>query len=674
MLSIGLCFALCLSMFAFPGKAGAASDKTLLVAQARALALANSTDVQSKSNEIILKKMDYVEAVEEIQAKVKNKQTFRWTPLLSFKFPESLNMSEDYDLNTKPLTLQAQIEVLQHALNDLTWQVYDDTDKLYTNIYIEQEKISFTQDQLTNAQAELDRNKARLVSGGATQSDIDKMQAAVDKFTTELAELERTFLADKKTLSDSIGLDVTTGYVFRDSLQTLSLPREQLDNVIQYTLDNDQSIFEVESDYSVAKINLDSYNTLMKKHFGSKMDYINNYIEAAKQGQSIDYSAFKLSYKAMLKASDQPWTGEYDFFFFSIPKDWFQGEIDGTRYNEDDMYAVYTACMEYSNAKKTMDNAKTAMKKNVTSSYEALVTAYNAYASAQKLTDTAKTTYDKVSALNKLGKAEYSELKDARESYESQQLETVTALASYNELLFEFDRLCCGCISKYFNGEDISTATGGTGDSFSTIDPISEPYYYIYTSVANMTFHIGVSIPQNYDPSITAFEVWENGTQIGTRTQVGKELTHLALDYADTSQLTIRLYDGDSYVTECTIDPTVPRAVLPISKAATPAAEEEQLGTYTVTTTNIGSIATSQLTLSLTGKGAAAKKYSLEYGDNGSISSTQPTDVSDSFSYLSILISSLGNVTLKLYDSGGNVIYNCRFDTSTQTISGTAAK
>jgi hypothetical protein len=665
--------ALCLSLFAFPGKAEAA-NKTLLVEQARRMALANSPDVQSKSNEIILKKMDYVEAVDKIQAKVQNKKTFRWTPLLSFKFPQALNMSEEYDLNIKPLNLQAEIQTMQHALADLTWQVYCDTNKLYANIYVEQEKIKFTKERLENAKNELARNQARLVAGGAKQDDIDKMQSGVDALTSELAELERSFLSDKQKLSDSIGMDVTTGYVFRNSLQTLNLPREQLDSVIHYTLDNDQGYYEVKANYAAAKLNLNAYESLMKNHFGSKMDYINRYIQAAKQGQNIDYAAFKLSYKDMLKAADNPWNGNIRILFIKIPKIWFKGEIAGTRYIEDDMYAVYTACMEYSNATKTMQNAAKELRANVTSSYEALVTAYNAYSSAQKLTDTAKKTYEKVLALNKLGKADYSELKEARESYEEQQLDTVTSLASYNELLYEFDRLACGGVSKYFSGEGTSMSGGGTGDSFSTIDPIAEPYYYIYSSVADLTFYIGVSIPKDYEPAITAFEVWIGDTQIGERTEIGKELRHLALDYADSSELTIRLYDGDKYVTECKIDATVPRAVLPISTETEGPSEEVELGTYTLTSTTIGSISTSKLTLKLSGSGAKAKKYSLEYGENGVLRTTEAMDVSEDFTYLSILVKSLDGVTLKLSDDSGNPLYTGRFDTATQTIYGTPVK
>ena len=99
----------------------AAAEQRLLLAQAQALAVSNSSDISKQSNEITLQKMKYVEAVDAIKAKVKNLTSFRWTPLLSFKFPEKLNMTEEYDLQIKPITLQADITTMQHELEDLRY-------------------------------------------------------------------------------------------------------------------------------------------------------------------------------------------------------------------------------------------------------------------------------------------------------------------------------------------------------------------------------------------------------------------------------------------------------------------------------------------------------------------------------------------------------------------------
>ncbi len=671
-LSIILCAALLIPLLSslLPVQA---ADKTFLLQQAQTLALANSSDISKISNEIVLQQMNYVEAVKGIQAKVKNLKSFRWSPLLTFKFPQQLTLTQEFELNVKPLTLQAEIDTLRHEMNDLRFQVLDDVNKLYTQLYVTQEKIDFDEDRLVAAKDELSKNQARLLTGNASQDDITKMQASVDKLTSELSELKRSFEADKKTLSDMIKLDVTSGYVFKNSLKTASIPREDLESLISYTLSNDQSYYETCMKASTALLNLTSYESLMRNQYGSKMDPIQNYINMAKQGMDIDYAAFKIQYNAMLTNLDAPWAGKLKILFFTFTMEWFKGEIAGTRYIEDEMYAVYTACMEYASAKKEKDSAEKELRARVASSYESLVTAYNAYADSVELTEDSSKTLSKVSVLNKLGKAEYSELKDARDSYQEMQLETVGSLASYNELLYDFDRLTCGAVTKYFSGADIATSTGPSGDSFSTVDPIKDPYYYIYSSVSNLTFYIGVSIPKDYDPEITAFEVWMGDTQIGNRTEVGKELRHLALDYKDSSEMTIRLYNGKEYVTECVIDASVPRAVLPIEVGEKQDENKEiEVGSYSVETTPIGKLSTSKLTLKLNSK-TNAKFYSISYGESGNVYSSDKLDVEKSLSYLTILIVSLSEVKLSLYDAEGNLAATGRFDTSSQKIYATPA-
>lgn len=667
LISTVLCFALFVLLFS-PLHSAEASNRVLSLALATRMAITSSSDITKKNNEIILKQMKYVEAVKGIQAKVKNLRSFRWTPLLSFKFPEQLNLTEEYELNVKPLTLQTEIDTLRHEAYDLRFGVISDVSKLYSNLFVEQEKISFTAQRLALAEDELSRNKARLITGDATQSDIDKMQSSVDALTTSLSTLKRDFEDKKQKLSDLIGMDVTSSYTFSNSLKTLSLPREELAWVTQYTLDNDQTFYVAKAAASTALLNLTSYEGLMKNQYGSKMDYIQTYINMSKQGMDVDYAAFKLSYNQMLTALDKPWAGKIRILFFSFTKEWFKGQISGTRYIEDEMYAVYTACMEYVSAKKDRDSAEKELRTRVSDSYEALVTAYNSYQALLKLSDSASKTLDTVVALNKLGRAEYSEVKDARDSYQEMQLEAVDALASYNTLLYEFDRLTCGAITKYMTGTGVDTASGAGGDSYIVLDPISDPYYYIYSSVADLTFHIGISIPKGFEPSITDFEVWIDETQIGKRTKSTDELTHLALDYGDISELTLRLYDGDNYVTECVIDPSVPRDILPITVGdQTEKAEDLKIGTYTVATTPLNGLSTSKLTLKLNSD-TTAKTYSISYGDNGTVYTTKAIPVTDSLTYLTLLIVSLDEVTLNLFNGGGDLTATATFDSATQSI------
>ena len=163
---------------------------------------------------------------------------------------------------------------------------------------------------------------------------------------------------------------------------------------------------------------------------------------------------------------------------------------------------------------------------------------------------------------------------------------------------YELDSLTCGAISPYLSGTSVSTDVGSGGDSYVT-DDAAVPHYYIYTDISDLVFVFGLEIPEDFEPEITDYEIWYSGTQIGERTAVDQQLRHLALDYKGSYTLTVRLYNGDEYVTECEIDTTVMRDVLPIESAQEETtAQEQQCGTYQVDTVSLGSVSTSTLTLS----------------------------------------------------------------------------
>ena len=645
----------------------ALSSRTLSLEQAQRMAISNSSAIRKQNNQIILKRMKYVEAVEGIRAKVKNLRSFRWSPLLSFKFPQQLDLTEEYDLNVKPLTLQTEIDTLKHGLDDLKYELTHQANQKYYEVYALQQTTAFTQSRLEDAQTQLARNKAALSTGKATQSDVDRAQKSVDTLTKSLSTQLRSFENAKTSLSELIGVDVSVGYTFANGFKTAAIPREQLDNLIQYTLDHDQSFYEAKAATSTAKLNVDSYESLMRSQYGSKMNIIQNYINMAKQGMDVDYGAFQIKYKEMLKNLDKPWSGKIRILFFRFTKEWFKGEIDGTRYIEDEMYAVYTACMEYGNTKKDQDTLEKELRAQVRDGYENVVTGWNTYETLQDLAAESKDTLDRLLVLNRMGKADYTEVADQQEAYQVAQQDALDALKEYNDTLSEFDRLTCGAVSKYLKGTDMGLDTGEGGDAYALLDPIHDPYYYIYTSVADLTFYLGVSIPEGYEPAIDSFEVWYAGTQIGERTPVGTELHHLALDYKDTSQLTLRFYNSGTYVDECDIDASVPRDVLDIQKAETPdPAAQRSVGSYTVTTTMEGGVSVSELKLTLNAVEHAAT-YTLTYGDQ-QVYTTEKRPVTQSFTYLTLLIASLEDVTATLYDSDGNALMQVRFEPSTQEL------
>ena len=464
------------------------------------MAVSNSSAISKQNNQIILKRMKYVEAVEGIKAKVKNLKSFRWSPLLSFKFPQQLALTEDYDLNIKPLTLQTEIDNLVHSLEDLKYEAIHQANQLYFEVYTLQETSAFTKESLKEAQRQLERNQAKLTIGEATQSDVDRAQSSVDSLTRELSMQLREFETTKTKLSQLVGMDVTVGYTFTNGFKSASIPREALDSLIQYTLDHDQTFYETKAATSTALLNVESYEDFMRREYGSKMNYIQTYIDMAKRGMDVDYATFQLKYREMLKALDKPWSGKIRILFFKFTMEWFKGEIDGTRYIEDEMYAVYTACMEYGNAKKDQDTMERDLRAQVRDTYESLVTNWNSYLALQELAAAAGESLERVLALNRIGKATYEETAEEQAAYQEAQMDAVDALKAYNDLLS--DRLTSGAVTKYLRGTGLELDAGQGGDAFAALDPIHDPYYYIYSSVADLTFYIGVSIPEDYAPVI----------------------------------------------------------------------------------------------------------------------------------------------------------------------------
>jgi hypothetical protein len=519
---------------------------------------------------------------------------------------------------------------------------------------------------LADAEKELARNQARLLAGRAKQADIDKGQQSVQKLTEDLARQLRAFLTAKQSLSDIVKLDVTTGYRFLNPLKDADLTRDQLDGLIEYTLSADHGVYEARAGESLALLNLNVAESLLRGKYGGAMNRLNSFISAARGGASVDYAAFQIQYRIMLSDIDSRWQGYKRIIFFKFPRVYLKGQIDGIRYIEDEPYALYTACMEYASARTDRIAAESDLQKRMSVDFEALVTARNAAKSLSDSVNDAAKALDKLLVLNRIGKADYDEVKSAQEEYQSLQMDAFGALTTYNELLIAFDRLCCGAVTQYFKGASFKSDTGGGAISFPTGD--GQIWYYIYGDVSDMTFVFGIDVPDEFEPDVSEYEVWYDNQNLSGRVEADKTFHHLTLDYGDTRTLKVRLFGSDGFVGECAIDASEPRGPLPIENAANaPAADPEKIiGSYTTETEIVGSASISVMKPEFNADVGAAS-YTLRYG-NTNIGGLERVPVKSPFSYLSLLIGDLEDVALIVYDSGGNPICTARFETSDGTI------
>jgi hypothetical protein len=640
--------------------------KPFFTEQAQSLALANDPKIKRKNNEIVLKRMKHTEAIAALKAKAKNMQTFRWSPLLSFTFPQKLDLTLDYEMSFKPLNYQTEIITLTHERDDLTHEVKRKTEKLFISVYVYQERIIFQEQLLELTREDLRRNAARLVLGTALQADIDALQKSAEKQTADLAALKRSFELGKKDLSDITGLDVTSGYAFQNPLKTAFITRAQLAELTEYTLANDHLYYTARMAQSVARISLDTYEQLFSRQYGGKVDAISVFLNQARNGQNIDTAAFKISYDAMLKTFDQPWDGSYTlrllFLRISFPMLWLKGQIDGTRYIEDETYALYTASLDYLAAHNETLQVERDLRREVSSQYESLITAKNAMDALLKTLEETKLSLERLIELNRRGKATFSDVRDKQSDYRDLQMDAVDALATYNHMLCDFDRLTCGGVHRLLTGTGLGVEAGGGGDSIA-----DRPSYYIYTDVANLVFVFGVNIPDGYMPEMDSYEIWYENYRIGERTPVGREIRHLELNYGETHILTVRMFNNGEFVSECVIDTTVPTDILNLRGRVPEEPRERVLGGYTIETAQRATgAATSEITLTLY-PGVEARYFRISFSGMG-LYAGEHIPIDQPLKHLAVVAANLASAQVEFYDQDRQALYTARFEPMDQSI------
>lgn len=650
-----------MTALAVPLGAKAAANK-LSLEQAQRMAIANSETYRKIQNKISLQEIKYATAVKSIKMKQKNMSTFRWTPLLSFKFPEKPTLADEYEWQYKPLQVSCTIQELRHQLADDKIASREKVTQVFVETYICQEKISFYENLLSAAQDTLQRNQIRLASGEAKQSDVDKMQQKVSRLTTDLALQMRTFEGNKNELTKLIGLDVTSNYIFLEPLVDADIPREVLDELVEYTLTHDHEYYDVKLETQLSLQSLNMVKSMMEKKYGSKLNSVQPFIQQALNGEKIDSTAFKMVYNQMLEDIDAPWKGQYRILFFRFPKEWFKGAVDGSRYVEDDPYVLYTQALEYADAVREQRSAEEELVKQVRNDFETIKTAQIAYTDAVRALDELSEDLAKGIQLNRIGSMSYEELSDIQTAYEEQELSKFELLGEYSKLLYAYDRLTCGGITAYLEGTNINMTAAQGGNSFLADEAKGTAYYYIEYAVEDNLFRLGVSIPEDFSVEITHFELYVNEEKIGDKTEKDKYLEHLGLELDNTESVKLYLYNEDELVEVCEIEPSVYQDTLDIT------------GGYTlVKDTQIKTVATysyviddSTNTVLLTIKAEKTEPiayYRLEDKNGNAISGEELLDIDSEFRYLSLLVGDFTDVAAAFYDQSGSLLYKGNFET-----------
>lgn len=631
-----------------------AADRKFTRATAEKLAVNNSDDYTKLESEMALKEVELVQAVKSIKLKKKNMSTFRWSPLLNFKFPEQANFDEEYEFTFKPVQIEAEIDVLKHKLTDQKLADKEKVNNVYTRIVVSEKYLSYYKERLDELEDRAERTKLELKTGNRSIEDVEFLEEKIKTLKSRQISEESRLIEAKKEMSSLCGIDVTTGYEFEEEFAWLDLSRSQLPGFIESTLDGDAAFYETGMNVITSKISLETNYQLMENQYGDKMSYISDYVKTALANEKIDSKAFKLKYDEFLKAIDQPWQGNIRILFVKIPKEWFKGEISGIRYVEDSSYSLFEAALSYQDAVLEKKNQQTELEGRVESEYNNLVSLRKAYDNSRKNVEDSKKDLEKSGILYKLGEMGQEEYLALMDEFEELQIESLEAMAEYSNTIYAFDRFTCGGISAL-----LSTGTAGR----SSVEAVyaQGARYYLESIIHNEEFRLSVSIPVDFPIDITHFELWCNNQQIGERTEISDNIRHLKLALSDVEEVKLRFYSDDEFIDDCLINPESNSGSLSIvQEYRVNKTQDMTIGTYEYTRNNI----TGMITLTI--KPESAENigfYRILNGEGRTLGAGEKIPVKKGFVYLGLLAGSLEELELELYDEEENLLYKGYFDT-----------
>lgn len=651
--------ALCLALF-FPFFSAYGADKVMTIKTARSLALQNSAAYESAQMSVESKEAARDSALKSLKLKQKNMSTFRWTPLLSFKFPEKPNFAEASEFQFKPVQLASDIDVARHKVQDTVFTVNDQVNSLYVEIVTLQQTLSFNEQRLETLNEGIEHNKAKLKVGEAIKADIDRQQKSADTLSATIASNRRNLEADLKKMSTLLGVDVTTGYTFEKPYVESRIDRSSLPGLIEYTEDRDQSFYEVCATATTAKAELNTNYSLMKNKYGNDINMISSYVNAALNGQDISASAFKKSYKAFIEQIDSYWKGKKRIFLFiKIPREWLKGSLDGARYIEDDPYTLYQNALDYQSARKDEAAAKAELDQKVEDSFNNYISVRASYEKYLKDIETAEANMKQYAVKNRMGYMTLEEYEDELNSYEELQNALFESMKLYTDSLYSLDRLTCGGISAMLSGTDLDMQTAVVGESYVTKDT-SEATYYIKPIIQREMFELSIYIPEDFPVEITDYELLCDSTPVGEKAAKDKTIRHLALTKEKIDEVKIRLYNGDEFVDDCIIDPDQEKGPLNVTTALNIDKDETGvIGTFNTSQSDV----TGLLTLTLTPlKSEEIKYYRILSSDGTAMGDGKIRPIDSGFTHLGLVASDLGSLKIEFYDESESLKYTGYLD------------
>ena len=687
--ALALLLALPAGILTAPEKVSAASGKLSLSA-AKNVAVARSSKIDALELQITTKQASRDSAVRSLRAREKNMRTFRWSPLLNFKFPTKPSEAEAFEFQFKPTQLEYQIKDIQHKITDEELAEYEKVSNLYIQIIQAQQQIDFVNERLKNVQKAYEKAQVKQQVGEMSEEQVKKLSDRLSALKSEKSAQETKLQRGKEKLGKEVGFDITTGYTFDNAFATAEMSRKNIEYLQTYALERDHTVYEAQQAADLALLSLQTNYSLFSGQYGAYIGTISTYVQQAMNGSDVNQKAYNTAYNKFLEQIDEPWSGSYRILFISFPKSYLKGDSDGMNWIEDDPKVLFTDTMDYVSARKELENTKDDIKTSIEEGYDTYAEARKTYLSANTEYLELQSSLAADEIRNLMGELTDDEYDAEKQEFEAAETSLNEALGAYSQTLYSYDRTCCGGVSQFLvMASGVSGSDGSSNKKkLDSLEGITKTgaHYSLRSIVADAEFLLTIDVPEyndvellpdgsknpDYFPwSITDFELRVDGKTVGEKTPKDGAVRHLKFDTENADSVVVRLWNGREFIDDVVIDPTVSYGPLDIVVAyETPDGRDGGvLGTYEVledTTTDMIKIEFTfdqEAVKSAFGAGKEAAFYNLSADRTLYLFSDHLVEASEPFSYLSFIRGDLAQLTLRLFDSEGTFLGGARFDT-----------
>lgn len=517
-----------------------AADRHITIDKARNMAMENSDGYQSASIDLVKKRIELRQAKEAIQDTRKNESAVRFSLLFNIKFPEKHGMPKEIELLTKVPQIENEITILgkKKAYERLSSQTK--AEQAFYDVLLAAHKEEYTDSRLGDYKNVLSKVEKQALMGTGKASDKDYIQANIDALKNQKERNATSFDNKKYALGRLIGADIKLGYTFQENISNLSISRRQLQEVIDYAVKNDFELFQAAQNRKLAENETETALGIYKSRYGGYVSDVESYIRSH-EGKTINYEDFISKYETTLYNIDSPWYGDYViriiFFKIRIPKEWFKGEYSGTRYMEDEKYALFTSLVERDKARKEEQRVKESLIDSIKNSYEMLKSSEASIREAEENIQKQQIYYEKQLNENRMGVLDFIDLESTRESLYSQQESLYELKVDYAKSLSSFNLDTSGYINKILGTGDIPEQEYNAGVSVK-----GKALWYVKTNITDYNFIFGVNISEDYD--VDEYRLYYGDMPVGNRVSIDEETVHSALTYQDTEVLKAVFYKG----------------------------------------------------------------------------------------------------------------------------------